>query len=374
MRREPEGLFTRERLLTFVLGLSTLLGLYVCYLIAKPFIAPIAFALALAVATHGPYRWLRARFPNKPALAAALAVAGVALLIIVPVGLLGAYLVQQAAESLGELTKGDILANSRQAIANRAPQLAGLIAWVEARFDLQSQFGRIGSAVAGNAAEILKGSLQVVTQLGIMLFVLFFLYRDENQARRRLLSLMPLSREEAERLFHRVADTIQATVNGSLTVAAIQAVLAGTMYWALGVAAPALWGAATFIAALVPVFGTVLVWGPIALYLLLTGSVVKALVLIGWGVLAVGTIDNLLYPFLVGDRLRLHTVPTFFAIIGGLNLFGPSGLILGPLALAITIALLDVWWERTAAGQAAEEAVSQTAETSRPPGATVRES
>ena len=95
--------------------------------------------------------------------------------------------------------------------------------------------------------------------------------------------------------------------------------------------------------------------------------------LVGWGALAVGTIDNLLYPFLVGGRLRLHTVPTFFSIMGGLNLFGPSGLILGPLALAITMALLDVWWERTAYGQAAEEGVSQAAETPRTTGATMRQ-
>lgn len=366
---DQEGWFTRERLLTLILGFATLLGVYVCYLIAKPFIAPIAFAVALSVATHRPFLWLRRRF-SSTRVAAAVAVAAVALLIVVPVGALAAYLVQQAAENLADLTQGDPLSNWRGAV-ERVPPLAGLLSWLESRFDLQSQFGRIGNAMAGNAADLLRGSVQVLTQLAIMLFVLFFLYRDEDKARRMLWQLVPLSREEADRMFARLGNTIHATVNGSLTVAAIQAVLAGSMYWALGVGAPALWGAATFIAALVPVFGTVLVWGPIALYLALTGSVIKALVLVGWGVLAVGTIDNLLYPFLVGGRLRLHTVPTFFSIIGGLSLFGPSGLILGPLALAITIALLDVWWERTAFGQAAEEAVSQTAETPQAPGATV---
>jgi predicted PurR-regulated permease PerM len=75
----------------------------------------------------------------------------------------------------------------------------------------------------------------------------------------------------------------------------------------------------------------------------------------------VGTIDNILYPTLVGDRLRMHTVLTFFSIVGGIALFGPSGLILGPLALAVTVALLEVWWERTKFGQAAEKAVAETA-------------
>jgi predicted PurR-regulated permease PerM len=147
------------------------------------------------------------------------------------------------------------------------------------------------------------------------------------------------------------------------------------MYWILGVPAPALWAAATFICALVPVFGTFLVWAPIALYLAFTGSIGKALVLVGWGMLAVGTIDNILYPYLVGDRLRLHTVPTFFAILGGITLFGPAGLILGPLALAITIALIDVWWERTTEGRAAEEAVAEEDTSDKhPPGAELTKS
>ena len=365
--RDQEGWFTRERVLTFILGLATLLGLYVCYLIVKPFIAPIAFALALCVATNGPFRWLRGHIRNR-SLAAAAAVVAVALLIIVPLGVLVAYLLQQAAEGIQQAGQ---FPNWRGAI-ERQPQLAELLHWAESRLNLQDQLGRLANAIAGNAAGLLRSSVQAITQLVIMLFVLFFLYRDEDQARGMLWSLAPLSREEANRLFARVGNTIHATVNGSLTVALVQAVLAGSMYWALGVPVPALWGAATFIAALVPVFGTVLIWGPITLYLALSGTIVKALVLAGWGMLAVGTIDNFLYPFLVGTRMRLHTVPIFFAIIGGINLFGVAGLILGPLALAITMGLLDVWWERTAFGQAAEEAVSETAETPRPPGAAVR--
>jgi predicted PurR-regulated permease PerM len=119
------------------------------------------------------------------------------------------------------------------------------------------------------------------------------------------------------------------------------------MYTVLGVPGAVVWASATFIVALVPVFGTVLVWGPISLYLLVSGSWVKALILIGWGMLAVGTIDNVLYPYLVGGRLRLHTIPTFFAIVGGVGTFGPAGLIIGPVALAITIGLLNVWRWRT---------------------------
>ena len=96
------------------------------------------------------------------------------------------------------------------------------------------------------------------------------------------------------------------------------------------------------------------VWAPAALFLLTQGSWGKALLLTAWGTAVVGLIDNLLYPVLVGQRLRLHTLPVFVAIVGGILLFGASGLILGPVALAVTHALFDVWRRRTAGGRAAD--------------------
>jgi predicted PurR-regulated permease PerM len=174
-------------------------------------------------------------------------------------------------------------------------------------------------------------------------------------------------------VFDRVRDTVLAVVNGSLTVACVQAVLAGLMYWLLGVPAVVLWATATFFMALVPVFGIFVVWGPIAVYLALAGSWVMALVLAGCGMLAVGTIDNFLYPFLVGHRLRLHTVPTLFAILGGVSQFGVAGLILCPLVLAVTIALLDVWWWRTAQGHSVEEAGATQGKGNTPPGEVLQE-
>ena len=359
-------IFTRVRVLTFLLAGATLIGLYVCYLIAKPFIASIAFALALAVATQRPFNWLRGRMGSDTG-AAAVAVVLVTLLIVGPAVALATLLIQQAADNVQELQSGEGGADWRAAL-EKQPQLAALYRWVESRLDVQGQLQRLGEAAAGYAGTFLRGSMNALTQLVIMLFVLFFLYRDRKEAHAALCQLMPLSSDESGRMFSRVASTIMATVNGSITVAIVQSLLAGLMYGLLSVPAPALWAAATFITALVPVFGTFLVWGPIALYLAFTGSFVKAIILVGWGMIAIGTIDNILYPYLVGDRLRLHTVPTFFSILGGISLFGVAGLILGPMALAITIALIDVWWERTTEGRAAEEAVVDDEGAENPPG------
>ena len=350
------GWISRERLLIFSLGLLTLLALYVCYLIVEPFIPAVAIALAVAVATKLPNNWLRRRLGSNTA-AAAVGVLLVAFLIVGPLSLLIAYVVRQILAGVQTLQAGGGLGEWRSTVP-LPPVLDRALEWVEANFDLQAQLTRLAQTVAGRAGALLAGSVSLLTQLAIMLFVLFFLYRDRDRALDTLRSFVPLSNHEFDRMFARIEDTILATVNGSLTVAFVQALLAGAMYVALGVPAAMVWASATFIVALVPVFGTVMVWGPVAVYLLISGSWIKAVILVGWGVLAVGTIDNVLYPYLVGGRLRMHTIPTFFAIIGGIGLFGPAGLILGPMSLAVTIGLLDVWWSRTAGGRTAEQAVT----------------
>jgi predicted PurR-regulated permease PerM len=362
--------FTRERILTLLLAAATLLSLYICYLIAKPFIASIAFALALAVATAGPFRWIAKRVANN-SVAAAIGVIAVTLLIVGPCLLLGSYVLDSLAQNIDDFQSGKLSAEWR-ATLERVPWMAQTVQWVETRLDLQSQFSQLGSYLAQQTSLVVKGSVSFLTQLVITLFVLFFLYRDRKQALDAAMTLVPLEEPEARRLFNRISQTIHATVNGALTVALIQAALAGVMYSILGVPGAAIWASLTFVAALVPAFGTVLIWAPIAAYLLLAGSVTKALILLAWGGLAVGTIDNLLYPALVGGKLRLHTVVTFFAIVGGVAVFGVSGLILGPLSVAITTALLDVWWSRTAGGRAAEEAIA-TDNPGRPPSRAIQQ-
>ena len=352
-RPSDEGWLNRQRVLSIALGIATLLALYVCFLIIEPFIPTLMFAMALAIATDKPYLWLRRRFHN-PHLAAAAAVILVALVIIGPLSLLLISIARQIVTSLKELQNGVPMDQWMDVIYGKR-WLGDAVRWVEANFDIQAQLANLGKTLASRAGNIVAGSINLVTQLVIMLFVLFFLFRDREKALTTIRALVPLSDDEASRLFKRVADTIRATVNGSLTVGLVQASLATLMYTILGVPAAMLWGSATFIMALIPVFGTFTIWGPISVYLALTGSWVKALVLVGWGALAVGTIDNILYPYLVGDRLRLHTVPTFFAIVGGIALFGPAGLIMGPVTLAITMGQLNVWWSRTTDGGTADD-------------------
>jgi len=122
------------------------------------------------------------------------------------------------------------------------------------------------------------------------------------------------------------------------------------MFWWLGLGAPLLWGVIMALLSVVPVLGAFIIWIPMAAFLAIEGSWGRALILALWGMLVIGTVDNLLRPYLVGNRLKLHTILAFMAFVGGLIVFGPAGMILGPVTLTVTLVLLDVWSGRIKSG------------------------
>jgi predicted PurR-regulated permease PerM len=226
------------------------------------------------------------------------------------------------------------------------PRLSPLADWIERKVDLPGAAKTLATWLTTTAGSIVKGSVVQVIGFCLTFYLLFYFLRDRRAALESLRSLSPLTAAQMDRLFGRVTDTIYATVYGTLAVAAVQGLLGGLMFWWLGLPAPLLWGVVMALLAVVPVLGAFVVWIPAAFFLALEGSWGKALILTAWGGLVVGTIDNLLRPVLVGKRLKLHTLLAFISVVGGLILFGPAGLILGPVALTITTVLLEIWRHR----------------------------
>jgi predicted PurR-regulated permease PerM len=347
-----EGWWTRDHVLIMVLVAATVLLLFLCWKLALPFMGPIAWALALAIVAHPLYGWLAKRI-EKPSLAAGLAVLVIALVIVAPAIFVGHNVVKQASVVVQAIHSGLESGQWQEQLA-RSPRLGPALAAVEKQANLGGQLQSITAEVGKRVAQIVTGSAWVLVELLLTFFVLFYLFRDRCLALASLRVLVPLSERETDEVFTRVSDTIQATIFGTLSVAMVQGTLGGLMFWWLGLPAPILWGAVMALLAIVPVLGAFIIWLPAALFLGATGQWGKAAILSAWGVLAVGLIDNLLYPMLVGKTLRLHTVPVFFAVIGGLALFGAVGLILGPVILALTDAILEIWCRRTAYGRPAE--------------------
>jgi predicted PurR-regulated permease PerM len=158
---------------------------------------------------------------------------------------------------------------------------------------------------------------------------------------RKIPDLLPLERSQSEGLLRRVRDVIDGSIYGVLVVALIQGGLGGLTFWILGIPSPVLWGLVMAVASMIPLLGTASVWVPGALYLLLTGSWGKAIILAAFGGLVISSIDNFLRPKLVGDRIRLSELVMFFSVLGGLQLFGVLGIVVGPVIFAIAGSLSD---------------------------------
>jgi predicted PurR-regulated permease PerM len=173
--------------------------------------------------------------------------------------------------------------------------------------------------------------------------VLFFLLRDRAVLARGMRRVLPLSDAEVARVTGRAADSVQANLYANVITSLLDAVGAGVVFWAVGLPAPVLWGAVTFVVTLLPLVGSAGVWVPAATYLALTGRWMPAAVIAMWGVATWALVDHILYVRLVGGRLRMHPLLLLIAILGGLALFGASGLVLGPGIVAVTEAFLDIW-------------------------------
>lgn len=345
MRQERLPALTPSYRSTSLVLLSVLaaIALYGCYRLMTPFLPALAWALAFAVVGNPLHRFV-ARFVHNPHIAAGISVSVVAVILILPAWIASDLLVRQA-----------VLA--AQYWLEHEP-------WRDIPFREHINLQDSLKELSGRLPGFLKDSLGAATQLPIALFCLFFFFRDKVLMKEYLYSWLPLSRSELEQLSARVSDILYATILGRILLATIQGALGGLMFWWLGLPTPLLWFLVMSVLALLPFLGTAFVWGPAALYLVWSGSVLKGVILFAWGALVVSTIDNVLYPFLVGARMQLHPLVTFFGVVGGLGWFGASGIILGPVLLATSAALLEVLRRRI---QAAEESLEVEPEPPTPP-------
>jgi len=338
-----------KRLTLFLLTLAVIV---LCWMIALPFLSAIAGAITLAVVTYRPYLWLESRV-KRPTVAAALAVLAVTLSIITPAFFLVEELARQILYGVNVLRTGA----PQQRLADLLrlhPAIASRLETAAKQINLGQGSQNVASYAASHLAGVVGNTFGAFTQLVIMIFILFFLYRDHRLATASLRAILPLDDFEKDLLLTQTSDTIHATALGRVAVAAVQGLFSGLAFWVLGVDSPIFWGIITVLVAIIPAVGASLVWIPVAIYLALTGHWVKAGLLLAWGGLVVSTIDNFLYPVLVGSRLQQHTVMVLISVIGAIALFGFPGLILGPVLLTLAKTMLELWARRTQLDEKAE--------------------
>jgi predicted PurR-regulated permease PerM len=316
-----------------------------------PFWGAVFWGTVLAIIFNPVQRRLVARLRGRRNLAALLNVLLVLVVAILPLAFIAGSLVTEGAALYQRTRSGsvDFGLYFQQAQAALPGWLHDLLAHFDL-FNMDSLRDKLSQGamqasrfLATRAVSIGQDTFQFVVNLGIMLYLLFFLLRDGAVLSRRMLRAIPLSDEHKEPLMQKFTTVVRATVKGNVAVAAVQGVLGGFIFWALGIQGALLWGVIMGFLSLLPAVGSALVWVPVAAYFLLTGALWQGIVLVLFCVLVIGMVDNLLRPLLVGKETKLPDYVILISTLGGMALVGLNGFVIGPLVAALFMAAWDLF-------------------------------
>jgi predicted PurR-regulated permease PerM len=331
---------------TVTLLLVLAFALYVCWLMVQPFLNVILWAAVLAVVFYPLHRRIRSRVPS-PSGAAAISTLAVIVLILAPVTFITIAVVRELSGAAEGLQAGVQQLSGASSIPGLGWVLDRLHGYVDidpvrAQTFIAERLQAWGATLAGSTLVMVGGAVGTLVQMLLVVFTMFYMFRDGDRIRYAIYDMLPLARVQMQDITIRTRDVIAATIYGVLVIAAIQGTLGTIIFAILGLPSPLLWGVVMFFLSMIPMAGAFLVWVPAAIYLALTGAYIKAGVLVVWGILVIGSIDNFLSPRLVGQRARLHELLIFFAVLGGLDVFGVLGLVIGPVVVAVTLALIEM--------------------------------
>jgi len=319
--------------------------------ILLPYFGAVFWGVVLAILFNSLYNRLLRATKGKPTVAALLTLLTIVVMVILPVSLIGASLVQQAVGVYDMVASGhmDFGLYFRQILGALPQWMVNLLD----RFDLTSlaALQQKMSAMASQASQVAarqainlgRNTMNFLVGLTIMLYLLFFLLRDGQMLSARIKAAVPLSRRYKTRLFNNFTTVIRATVKGNVLVALAQGALGGLAFWFLGVQAPLLWAVVMAFLSLLPAVGAALVWAPVAIYFLVTGATWQGIALIVWGTVVIGLVDNFLRPMLVGKDTKMPDYMVLLSTIGGMALFGLNGFVIGPVIAALFVASWDLF-------------------------------
>ncbi|MGE4304937.1 MAG: AI-2E family transporter [Novosphingobium sp.] len=313
-------------------------------LITLPFLPALVWALALCVLVYPVEARLR-RSLALPWLSVSIVVVATGVIIVVPFLLIGNVLLSEALNGFDLLER--LLSSDRwRKIGVDYPAITPAVEWAARHLEPSQLLRAIADRLGSWSAGLLQDSLLGILTLLMTFYFLFYFLRDRDRILGSARLLVPLEPGEFDALAETVSRTIYASVYGTIAVAALQGLLAGLMFWWLGLPSPVFWGVIMGLLAIVPFLGAFVVWVPVAIVLAINGQIGSAAMLTAWGLIVVGLIDNVAYPILVGKQLAMHSMVSFIAIVGGLLLFGTYGIVLGPIVVASALCLLKIRRER----------------------------
>ncbi len=336
----------------YFLFLLIFAALFVCWQMMRPYLNPVLLAIILAVLTGPIYEWLKKKTRGRENLAALLACVLLTLVIILPLLFLMTIIIAQGIHSFNAITHWVAGGNLEKLLA--APPVQKGLALIKQYlpaglgedFNLRSTASqlssRAGKALMGQSGRLLSNLSLLVSKFFLMIFVFFFVVKDRQKMFDYVLHLMPLSAEHETILIDKIESVAKSAFLGSLVTALAQGIAGGIAFAICGLPG-FFWGAVMAFSSLIPMVGTALIWVPASAYLFLSGSLGYGMFLVIWSVVVVGMIDNLVRPLFMKGSAGMSTVLIFFAILGGINCFGLTGLLYGPLVFGVTLVLLYIY-------------------------------
>ena len=316
-----------------------------------PFYGAVFWGTILAIIFMPMHRRLLTKFQGRETLAALTTLMIILLIVILPMAMLTGALVQEGSVVYQQIKTGNL--NFGLYFQQAMEALPESVRSLLARFDLTdigsvqeklSAGAMAGSQfVASQAISIGSNTFQFVISFGIMLYLLFFLLRDGAHIGRKIRQAIPLGDEHKQHLLRKFVTVARATVKGNIVVAVTQGVLGGIAFWFLDIQGALLWAVLMAFLSLLPAVGAGLIWGPVAIYFILTGNIFAGVGLIAYGILVIGLVDNILRPILVGKDTKLPDYVVLISTLGGMSLFGINGFVIGPLIAALFIAAWDLF-------------------------------
>jgi len=304
----------------------------------------VCWAFGLALIAQPVHQWLCRKLSRRN-LAAAISLVVIVVALVTPAIVLTRVLVLEATDVARQFTSEERRESFRSEM-NSNCGVQTVVDWLRSRIDLKQEVAltarRLAAWISSFASIAVTGSIWFVTQIIVMAYLLFYFLRDGPLILDAVASVLPLSESDTQKIFARIGETIRISLYGKLLVSSIQGSLGGLIFWWIGLPAPVLWGFLMVLVSAFPLLGTFVIWCPAAVILAFQGDWVRALILIAWGLLVIHSVDNFLGPILVGTTLRLHTLLIFFAVLGGVVAFGPSGFVLGPVIVAVVVAVFEI--------------------------------
>jgi predicted PurR-regulated permease PerM len=325
-----------------MLGIVTLLFLY----LLKPFFTPIFWAAVTAGILKPLYQRLQVRL-KKPNLSATLMVLIFALLILLPAAMITSLLVKESIQlynSINADTSG--IQKEVQDITNR---LTHNFYTNKFQIDDQVIIQKFSEAAKGIAdyifihlTDLTQNTLVFLIQFGVMIYTLFFFFRDGDRILVMLKRMIPLGKSRVETLYERFIAAARATLKATVLLGGLQGLLGGFIFFITGIEGYMIWGLLMVVMAILPGIGCSIIWAPAGLIMLLNGNVWEGVTILTFGVLVISVGDNMLRPILIGGDVEMHSLTIFLSTLGGLVLFGLSGFVIGPIVAALFMTLWDM--------------------------------